>query len=209
MPPTQDSKLDQTQCLGSRQTDFREQSSDQQTASGTLCKRGVSVIEYHVGGSRRRGESLIVPFCTIVPGCDGIDGELIPESEVIGEYLDEQYPDKALLAASPPEHANVRVLSRIGDICLMHNVFLSLVQMMPDSRNQGVVYLLVGQVRRGIGALNKHLGDGAFEAGDTSTRADCSLVPALWMCSGSLPRLGAPNPLEGHDRVTAYWASIQ
>ena len=136
------------------------------------------------------------------------DEGLIPESEIIAEYIDELYPERALLGTTATERANVRVLSRIGDIYLMNNVFLSLGQMNPDTRNQGVVDLLVGQVRRGVGALDKHLSEGPFAAGDTLSRADCSLVPALWMCSGSVPNLGAENPLTGHDRVTAYWERI-
>ncbi|MAW28876.1 MAG: hypothetical protein CMP98_08755 [Gammaproteobacteria bacterium] len=74
----------------------------------------------------------------------------------------------------------------------------------PDNRNQSVVDLLVGQVRHDLGALDKNLGDVPFAATTQLTRADCSLVPALWMCSGSLPMLGADSPLTGPDRLIFY-----
>ena len=55
----------------------------------------------------------------------------------------------------------------------MNNLFMIHAQMIPDNRNQGASI----RVRwTNIWAIN---------------RADCSLVPALWMCSGSLPMLGA------------------
>jgi glutathione S-transferase len=137
------------------------------------------------------------------------DDGLIPESEVIAEYLDETYPDKSLLGSTAAERANVRVLSRIGDIYLMNNIFLCLGQMNPETRNQAVVDLLAGQVRRGLGALDRHLSDDQFAAGRTLTRADCSLVPALWMCAGTVPRLGADDPIPDHARVAEYWARIR
>ncbi|MFT5928647.1 MAG: glutathione S-transferase, partial [Candidatus Azotimanducaceae bacterium] len=61
----------------------------------------------------------------------------------------------------------------------------------------------------GIGALENHLGDGDFAVGNTLTRADCTLVPALYMCQGSMPRLGVDNPIIGTTKVAAYWEKIQ
>ena len=137
------------------------------------------------------------------------DAGLIPESEVIAEYLDETYPDRALIGETPIERAKIRVLSRIADIYLMNNIFLSLGQMNPKTRVDAVRDLLVGQVQRGIGALEQHLGDAEFAAGDTLTRADCTLVPALWMCAGTVPGLGVDDPITGTVRVSAYWKRIQ
>ena len=86
----------------------------------------------------------------------------------------------------------------------MNNLFMILGQLIPDNSNQGVVDLLVGQVRHDLGALDKYLGDVPFAATTQLTRADCSLVPVLWMCSGSLPMLGAESPLTGPERLIFY-----
>ena len=48
---------------------------------------------------------------------------IIPESEVIAEYIDELYPQRALGGKTPLERVNVRVLSRIADTYLMDNIF--------------------------------------------------------------------------------------
>ena len=69
--------------------------------------------------------------------------------------------------------------------------------------------LLVGQVARGMEALDKHIGTGDFAAGDTLTRADCTLVPALFMCESTLPGLGADNPADTAENVQSYWAKIK
>ncbi|MEO2177721.1 MAG: glutathione S-transferase family protein, partial [bacterium] len=138
-----------------------------------------------------------------------VDEGIIPESEVIAEYLDELYPEKSMLGNTLKERADVRVISRIADVYLMNNIFMSLGQLMPDKRVDAIVDLLIGQVKRGIGALENHLGDGDFAVGDSLSRADCTLVPALFMCQGTVPRLGADNPIIGTTKVAAYWEKIQ
>lgn len=138
-----------------------------------------------------------------------VDDGIIPESEVIAEYLDETFPDKALLGASARENADIRVISRIADIYLMNNIFMALSQMNPKTRVQATLDLLVGQVERGVGALEEHIGTGDYAVGDQLTRADCTLVPALVMCQNTLPGLGAANPIESTTKVKAYWEKIQ
>ena len=138
-----------------------------------------------------------------------VDEGLIPESEVIAEYLDERFPDKALSGGSLKERADVRVVSRIADIYLMNNIFMSLSQANPETRVQAVLDLLIGQVKRGIGALEKHMGTGEFAVGNSLTRADCTLVPALWMCSSTVPRLDFDSPIVEGTGVSAYWNKIQ
>src|SRR6185295_9456037 len=57
-----------------------------------------------------------------------IDGEAIPESAVIAEYLEEIYPEPSLLGATPRENAHIRTLARIGDFYLLNNAFMLAVQ---------------------------------------------------------------------------------
>ena len=138
------------------------------------------------------------------------DEGLIPESEVIAEYIDELYPEKSLVGRTRLERVNIRVISRIADIYLMDNIFLALSQMRTAEPNQGIIDLLSAQVLRGVTALEEHLApQGYAMGGDELTRADCGLVPALYMCERTLPRLGVTNPLVGLPKTRAYWERIQ
>ena len=137
------------------------------------------------------------------------DEGIIPESEVIAEYLDDLYPERALLGASPYQRAQVRLVSRIADIYLLNNIFMALGQLDPKTRVDEIVTLLMGQMRRGMTALERHIGDGDFAVGDELTRADCTLVPALFLCESTVPRLGADNPIASTEKVAAYWTKIQ
>ena len=57
-----------------------------------------------------------------------VDDGIIPESEVIAEYLDDLYPEQSLAGSTPRMRADVRLISRIADIYLMNNIFMVLPQ---------------------------------------------------------------------------------
>lgn len=138
-----------------------------------------------------------------------VDDGIIPESEVIAEYLDDLYPDRSLAGSTPRIRANVRLVSRIADIYLMNNIFMALPQIDRKKRINAIRDLLIGQVVRGMGALEQHIGAGGFAVGDHLTRADCSLVPALFLCEHTVPRLDVDNPILATEKVAAYWEKIQ
>ena len=138
-----------------------------------------------------------------------IDGDMMPESEVIAEYLEEVYPEPSMLGATPRETAHIRTVARIGDIYIMNNMFMLSPQTRAASRNQGIVDLLAGQVVRNIKALDKLIGKDGFACCGRITMADCALVPALFMVENVLSGVGVDNPIPANPNVAAYWAAIK
>ena len=138
-----------------------------------------------------------------------IDGDLMPESEVIAEYLEQIYPTSSMLGTTPRETAHIRTIARIGDIYIMNNMFMLSGQMRAESRNQGIIDLLGGQVVRNIKALDKLIGTDGFACCGRLTMADCALVPGLFMVENVLPATGLENPIPKRANVAAYWAAIQ
>jgi glutathione S-transferase len=138
-----------------------------------------------------------------------IDGDLMPESEVIAEYLEEIYPEPSLLGTTPRESAHIRTLARIGDIYLMNNMFMLSPQTRASSRNEGIVELLGGQVVRNIKALERMIGEDGFACCGRLTLADCALVPGLFLVENVLPAAGVDSPILANAKVAAYWAAIQ
>jgi glutathione S-transferase len=143
-----------------------------------------------------------------IPALD-VDGDVIPESDVIAEYLEELYPEPSLLGATPRESALIRTVARIGDIYLMNNIFMCLPQARRSSRNEGVRDLLTGQVVRGLKALEHYIGEDGFAVGGRLTLADCALVPALFLVENVFETFDVRNPLPDCPKSSAYWASIQ
>ena len=138
-----------------------------------------------------------------------IDGDLMPESEVIAEYLEEIYPQPSMLGATPRETAHIRTVARIGDIYIMNNMFMLSPQSRAATRNEGIVELLGGQVVRNIKALDKIIGKDGFACCGRVTMADCALVPGLFLVENVLPTVGLDNPIPKAANVAAYWAAIQ
>ena len=169
---------------------------------------GISDIKFELPASFFMGKLAEVSPIGRIPVLETDEG-IIPESEVIAEFLDDLHPDRSLLGSTPYQRAEVRVVSRIADIYLMNNIFMALGQINRNTRVDAVVDLLMGQVKRGMGALERHIGEGGFAVGDSLTRADCSLVPALFLCENTVPRLDVDNPILATKKVAAYWAKIQ
>lgn len=138
-----------------------------------------------------------------------VDGDTIPESEVIAEYLEELYPEPSLLGTSPRETAHIRTVARIGDIYVMNNMFMLSPQARASTRNQGVVDLLGGQVVRNLKALERMIGEDGFACCGRLTMADCALVPALFLVENVAPSVGLTDLIPANPKVAAYWAAIQ
>lgn len=138
-----------------------------------------------------------------------IDGDLMPESDVIAEYLEEVFPTPSLLGTTPRETAHIRTIARIGDIYLMNNMFMLSAQARAKTRDQGVVDLLGGQVVRNVKALDRMIGTDGFACCGRLTMADCALVPAMFMIENTLPATGVENPIPKAANVAAWWAAIQ
>jgi glutathione S-transferase len=138
-----------------------------------------------------------------------IDGDLMPESEVIAEYLEEVYPTPSLLGSTARETAHIRTLARIGDIYLMNNMFMLSGQARASTRDQAVVDLLGGQVVRNVKALDRMVGRDGYACCGRLTLADCALTPALFMIENVLPTVGVEDPIPKNLNVAAYWEALQ
>ena len=138
-----------------------------------------------------------------------IGGDLMPESEVIAEYLEETYPHPRLLGDTPRETAHIRTLARIGDVYLMNNMFMLSGQTYVEPRNEGTIAFFASQVARNIRALDAMIGVGGFACCGRLTMADCALVPGLFLVENVLPAAGKANPIPAYQKVAAYWEQIQ
>ena len=138
-----------------------------------------------------------------------IDGDMMPESGVIAEYLEEVYPDPSLLGATPRETAHIRTIARIGDIYLMNNMFMLSGQTYASPRNDGMIAFLAAQVVRNLKALDRMIGQDGFACCGRLTLADCALVPGLFLVENVLPGAGHENPIAANANVATYWTAIQ
>jgi glutathione S-transferase len=150
-----------------------------------------------------------------VPVLD-IDGDLIPESEVIAEYLEEVYPKPPLVGTTARATAHIRMLARVADIYIINNMFMlsrqtgALGRRTPTpARDDAVSEQLVVEVVRNLKALDKFIGKDGFACCGRITLADCALVPGLFFVENVMPVVGVEAPIPGIANLAAYWAAIQ
>jgi glutathione S-transferase len=150
-----------------------------------------------------------------VPVLD-IDGDTIPESEVIAEYLEALYPEPSLLGSTPRETAHIRMLARLSDIYLINNVFAlsrqtgALGRRKPAAASDNsVTAQLAVEIRRNLKALDSFVGKDGFACFGRITLADCALVPGLFFIENILPFVGVDAPIPALANVAAYWGAIR
>jgi glutathione S-transferase len=145
-----------------------------------------------------------------------IDGDAIPESAVIAEYLEETRPEPSLLGTTPRANAHIRTLARMGDIYFMNNMFTlarqtgALSRRTPiAARSDAVSEQLTVEVRRNLQALDKFIGKDGYACSGRITLADCALVPGLFLVENIFPVVGVDTPIPAFANVAAYWGAIQ
>jgi len=150
-----------------------------------------------------------------VPVLD-IDGDLIPESEVIAAYLEEIYPEPSLLGSTPRENAHVRLLARFGDVYIMNAMFLLASQTGDPGRktptairNDAFSVQLANEFVRNLKALDRLIGRNGFACLGRITLADCALAPGFFWVETVMPPRGFDSPIPAYANVAAYWAAIQ
>lgn len=133
----------------------------------------------------------IVPLGT-VPAL--VDGDMVlSESDAIAEYLEERFPEPALLPGTARERARIRFLSRFHDLHLEPPLRALFGQAAPSTRDPAVVAARAEAFGRLLALLETLIDDrGPFAAGPAPTLADCGFPPTLAIADGLLAMLGRP-----------------
>jgi glutathione S-transferase len=159
------------------------------------------------GGDLKSAEYAAVNPLGKTPALDA-DGLVIPESEVINEYLEDKFPTPALLPKSPEGRAKVRIFTRFHDLYLEPPLRALFGQMNPKTRDAKVVEEKLGDLKKRLDQLEKMLADGGYASGAEFTLADCALVPTTFFLTNLLPAFGL-QALDGRPRLAAWWKHVQ
>jgi glutathione S-transferase len=124
-----------------------------------------------------------------VPALD-VDGLILPESQVIAEYLEDVETDVPLLPATAEERARVRLLARIGDLYLMMPLGKLFGQVNPQGRDPKLVQYMFGELDKAMGWLSHYVDGSKYAVGDKLSLADCALIPMLFFSSNITPLFG-------------------
>jgi glutathione S-transferase len=174
-----------------------------------VYEKGVNVEIVAPPGGMKSAEYLKINPLGKVPTLDA-DGTIIPESEIINEYLEEKFPTPALMPKSPEARARVRVFTRFHDLYLDPPLRALFGQLNPKTRDEQVVNERLTELQMRLDQLESMLAEpGSFAAGPNFTLADCALAPTIFFVTNVLPGFGAKTLLEHRPRLAAWWSKVQ
>jgi glutathione S-transferase len=162
------------------------------------------------GDTRPKGSYLDVNPLGRVPALVLDDGRVLPESEVICEYLEDVYPEPRLMPLDPWQRAQVRLLSRLSDfyIVMAMSPLFDAVAQPPQRWDQAAIRGHVAEVAKTLDRLEIFIATNGYAVGSSLTHADGTLVPILLLVAEWMPIFRGPDLLEGRPKIAAYWASI-
>jgi glutathione S-transferase len=133
----------------------------------------------------------------------------LPESATIMEYLEDRFPERALLPANPEERARARLLQRIGELQIMTPLVELARQSDPAARDPSSAVWFTRLVR-GLSALHHYLDHNkGYAAGPMFTLADCELAPALFMLPKIVGAYDKPDLLQAYPVIVRYLDAVK
>ena len=143
-----------------------------------------------------------------VPALELDDGSVLPESEVIGEYLNDVLDGPSLMPADAKARAQVRLINRLLDIYLIGGLSPIFDELTSGTNNAEVIAEGVAKTNEALDLLEGAIGEN-YAVGDSLTLADGGAVPACFFVSAILPFVGVAEPFAGRPKLAAYWAKMQ
>ena len=144
----------------------------------------------------------------MTPALD-VNGQMIGESEVINEYLEEKFPTTPLLPKSAEERARSRGISRFHDLHLEPPLRALFPQVAAKEKDTKLIGEKLAEVNRRLDQLEGMLSSGPYALGAAFTLADCALVPTMFFMNLMLPLLGTGSPTAGRPKLASWWAKVQ
>ncbi len=146
-----------------------------------------------------------------VPGLELDDGQLIPESAVICEYLEDAYPEPPGLPAAPLDRMTSRLVARITDLYISPRFQPLLPHLDPARREQTAVDDLGAGLAKAFKSLEHFMGPGPFCFGRVPTLGDCALGTYVQLLKNVVfPAFDSiADPTTAPGRLADWWQAMQ
>lgn len=162
------------------------------------------------GGNPRSAEYGAINPIGKVPGLE-LNGEMIPESEIICEYLQDAYPDRAGMPGEAHDRATTRLVARITDLYISPFFRPLLPHLDPAHREQADVDRISEQLNKAFTSLAHYMGPGPFCVASVPTLGDCALGPYIQLLKNVVFPVfaGIVDPTERDGRLAIWWQAMQ
>ncbi|MFZ3032447.1 MAG: glutathione S-transferase family protein [Parvibaculum sp.] len=134
---------------------------------------------------------------------------VVPESEVICEYLEDLGVGAPLRPDDAESRARMRLLSRLGDLYVMEPMTKLFGQINPKGRDQALVDARMAELNSGMAWLDHYLDGSPYAVGGKLTLADCALAPMLFFYKQIGPMFGFVDPFAKLKSACDYYKGLQ
>lgn len=136
------------------------------------------------------------------------NGQLIAESEIINEYLEDKFPEKPLLPKDAEGRARVRSFTRFHDLYLEPPLRALFPKLFGQQLDDKFIQEKVTEVNTRLDQLEAMLSS-PWAAGEMFSLADAALAPTMFFMSNFLPQFGSKGPFDGRPNLKAWWDRVQ
>jgi glutathione S-transferase len=137
------------------------------------------------------------------------DGSVLPESTVIGEYLEDRFPTPPLRPAEPAARARMRLLVHFTDLYLVPPIHSMTQQFLhPEQRDAKRLSADLAELAPRYDQLAGLLA-APYAAGGGLTLADCALFPLFFTATRLHPMLGDKDPIPSRPALAAWWEGVR
>jgi glutathione S-transferase len=132
------------------------------------------------------------------------DGTALPESGVIVEYLEDEFPQISLRPRSAAELAQVRLVTQVAELYVQQAMSPLFRLFDSKERDEVAIGTQIVKFDATLKQLNDLLRPGEYAVGNRLTTADLWLAPQRMMLGGLMAWSGRTELLKGHDALIAY-----
>ncbi|MBN9045445.1 MAG: glutathione S-transferase family protein [Rhizobiales bacterium] len=136
-------------------------------------------------------------------------GETLFEAAVIAEYLEDHYPEKAVLPGTPRERALIRLLARLAELEILGPAMKLFVLLGKSERDSATIEHLFEKLHTGLDVVESRLSDKSYATGDAPTLADCWLLPVRFILEPLKKMSGKADLLSSFPKFDAYAAKAR
>lgn len=136
-----------------------------------------------------------------------VDGLVIPEAEIICQFIEDTFPEPSLTPDDPSERARMRLLSRVADLYVMQPI-IDMLNNTVARKSADIEEHARDTAARGLNWLEHWIAPGPYALGDRRSAADCGLAPFLFTVKDVFPlmKLGELPPMG--PKTTTYYAAV-
>lgn len=130
-----------------------------------------------------------------------VDGEVVlPESEVILEYLEDRFPTPTLFPGDAAGRANVRLMARLMDAYSAPS-FGPFLAGDPEA-----IRVATERIETALGYIDHFRTGGAFASGEAFSAADCAWIPFFHVMERLQDGFGTFDLVRKHPNLEAWWS---